>query len=61
MCCVVFFGGEWNSNQSTYSFDSNHVFAPFQGTSNKKDWDQYVRSKEKYRMHEYFEVNKIES
>ena len=28
--------------------------------TNKKDWDQFVRSKERYKVHTYFQSNKVE-
>ena len=32
----------------------------FWGTTNKKEWDKFVRSKERFRVHDYFQANKVE-
>lgn len=33
---------------------------PSQGTTNKKEWDSFVRSKERFRVHEYYSTKKLE-
>ena len=30
------------------------------GTTNKRDWDKFTRSKEKYRVYEYYQSNRVE-
>ena len=30
------------------------------GSTNKKDWDSFVRSKGRFKVHEYYEGNKVE-
>lgn len=31
-----------------------------QGVTNKRDWDSFVRSKERFRVHDFFQSNKVE-
>lgn len=33
---------------------------PSPGTTNKKDWDSFVRSKERFRVHEFYSTKRLE-